>query len=82
MVTVTTLPQSIGGVRGLRRTEIHRADDGARLTEVLTDWVWVRELRWTTDAGPCGAARGLPSVAMVDRLSAVRRCTTSARAPT
>lgn len=41
-VLVTTLPQSIGGVRGTRRTEIHRASDGALATEVTTEWIWVR----------------------------------------
>ena len=41
-VTVTTLPQELGGVRGQRRTEIHRESDGALTTEVLTEWVWVR----------------------------------------
>jgi acyl-CoA thioester hydrolase len=41
VVTVTTLPQELGGVRGLRLTEIRRAD-GALTTEVSTLWVWVR----------------------------------------
>jgi acyl-CoA thioester hydrolase len=42
IVLVTTLPQRIGGVRGVRRTEIHREADGALLTEAETIWVWVR----------------------------------------
>jgi acyl-CoA thioester hydrolase len=42
VVLVTTLPQELGGVRGLRRTEIHRESDGALTTEVLTQWIWVR----------------------------------------
>jgi acyl-CoA thioester hydrolase len=42
VVLVTTLPQSIGGVRGVRRTEIHRESDGLLLTEADTIWVWVR----------------------------------------
>ncbi len=42
VVTVTTLPQELGGVRGTRRTEIHRESDGALTTEVTTQWVWVR----------------------------------------
>lgn len=42
VVLVTTLPQEIGGVRGLRRTEIHRESDGALVTEASTVWVWVR----------------------------------------
>lgn len=41
VVTVTTLPRELGGVRGLRLTEIRRAD-GALTTEVSTLWVWVR----------------------------------------
>lgn len=41
-VLVTTLPQEIGGVRGRRRTELHREADGVLLTEVETDWIWVR----------------------------------------
>jgi acyl-CoA thioester hydrolase len=42
VVLVTTLPQRIGGVRGIRRTEIHREADGVLLTEAETNWVWVR----------------------------------------
>jgi acyl-CoA thioester hydrolase len=42
VVLVTTLPQEIAGVRGVRRTEIHREADGALLTEATTIWVWVR----------------------------------------
>lgn len=41
-VLVTTLPQELGGVRGVRRTEIHRESDGRLATEVLTDWIWIR----------------------------------------
>jgi acyl-CoA thioester hydrolase len=42
VVLVTTLPQELGTVRGLRRTEIHRASDGALTTDALTEWIWVR----------------------------------------
>lgn len=42
VVLVTTLPQRLAGVRGLRRTEIHRESDGVLLTEAETIWVWVR----------------------------------------
>jgi acyl-CoA thioester hydrolase len=42
VVLVTTLPQAIAGVRGVRRTEIHREADGELMTEVSTDWIWVR----------------------------------------
>ena len=42
VVLVTTLPQEIGGVRGTRRTEVHREADGQLMTEALTHWVWVR----------------------------------------
>lgn len=48
VVLVTTLPQEIGGVRGRRRTEIHREGDGALLTEVETVWIWIR----TADGRP------------------------------
>ena len=41
-VLVTTLPQAIAGVRGTRRTEIHRESDGSLATEVTTEWIWVR----------------------------------------
>jgi acyl-CoA thioester hydrolase len=41
-VTVTTLPQSLSGVRGRRRTDVHRDSDGTLTTEVDTEWVWVR----------------------------------------
>jgi acyl-CoA thioester hydrolase len=42
VVVVTTLPQRLAGVRGLRRTEMHREADGVLVTEVMTDWIWVR----------------------------------------
>jgi acyl-CoA thioester hydrolase len=42
-VRITTLPQTLAGVRGTRRTEIHRESDGVLTTEATTDWVWVRE---------------------------------------
>ena len=42
VVLVTTLPQKLGGVRGLRRTEVHREADGTLMTEVMSDWIWVR----------------------------------------
>lgn len=42
VVLVTTMPQELGGVRGLRRTEIHREADGALVTEADTVWIWVR----------------------------------------
>lgn len=48
VVLVTTLPQELGRVRGLRRTEIHRESDGALMTEALTEWIWVR----TADGRP------------------------------
>lgn len=41
-VLVTTLPQELAGVRGIRRTEIHRESDGELMTEVITHWIWVR----------------------------------------
>jgi acyl-CoA thioester hydrolase len=42
VVLVTTLPQQLAGVRGVRRTEIHRESDGALMAEAITDWIWVR----------------------------------------
>lgn len=42
VVLVTTLPQEIVGVRGIRRTEIRRESDDALATEVQTHWIWVR----------------------------------------
>jgi acyl-CoA thioester hydrolase len=48
VVLVTTLPQEIAGVRGRRRTELHREADGILLTEVETDWIWIR----STDGRP------------------------------
>ena len=42
VVLVTTLPQRLSGVRGVRRTEIHRESDGALMTEAVTEWIWVR----------------------------------------
>ena len=42
VVLVTTLPQEIAGVRGVRRTEIHRESDRTLMTEAETHWIWVR----------------------------------------
>ncbi len=47
-VLVTTIPTDLAGVRGVRRTEIHREADGALVTEVTSHWVWVR----TSDGRP------------------------------
>lgn len=41
-VRVVTMPQSLSGVRGMRRTEIRRTSDDTLLVEGLTEWVWVR----------------------------------------
>jgi acyl-CoA thioester hydrolase len=40
-VRVTTLPQELSGVRGTRRTQIHRESDGALTTKAFTEWVYV-----------------------------------------
>lgn len=48
VVLVTTLPQELGRVRGLRRTEVRRESDDALTTEALTQWIWVR----TSDGRP------------------------------
>ena len=42
VVLVTTLPQKLGGVRGVRRTEVRRESDGTLMAEALTEWIWVR----------------------------------------
>jgi acyl-CoA thioester hydrolase len=42
VVLVTTIPERLGGVRGLRRTEIRRESDGDLVTEATTEWIWVR----------------------------------------
>ncbi len=42
VVLVTTIPLELGGVKGTRRTEIHRESDGVLVTEALTEWVWIR----------------------------------------
>lgn len=52
---VTTLPQEVAGARGVRRTEIHRASDGALAAEVSTVWVWIR----TKDGRPVRAPADL-----------------------
>lgn len=41
-IEVTVKVELVRGVRGVRRTMIRRAADGALLAEVLTEWVWVR----------------------------------------
>ncbi len=48
VVIVTTVPKSIGGVRGVRHTEIRRESDGMLMTEVETLWIWIR----TSDGRP------------------------------
>ena len=58
VVLVTTLPLEIGGVRGLRRTEMHREADGALTTEVMTQWIWVR----ASDGRPTRVPSGLLDV--------------------
>jgi acyl-CoA thioester hydrolase len=42
VVLVTTLPQKLSGVRGIRRTEVRREDTGELMTELVTQWIWVR----------------------------------------
>jgi acyl-CoA thioester hydrolase len=44
VVLVTTLPQELSGVRGVRRTEIHREADGVLVTEVDSLWIWVNRV--------------------------------------
>lgn len=41
-VGVTTIPLELRGVRGVRRTEIHRQSDGVLTTEASSEWIWVR----------------------------------------
>ncbi len=61
VLLVTTLPQKLGGVRGLRRTEIRRASDGTLTTEVVTEWIWLR----TRDGRPARVPADL--LALYDR---------------
>jgi acyl-CoA thioester hydrolase len=42
MLELTVRVVLIQGTRGVRRTSISRAADSEPLTEVLTEWVWVR----------------------------------------
>jgi acyl-CoA thioester hydrolase len=39
---LTVRVELVRGVRGVRRTAIARAADGAPVAEVLSEWVWVR----------------------------------------
>ena len=41
-IQLTVRVVGIGGARGNRRTEIRRAGDATLLTEVASEWVWVR----------------------------------------
>jgi acyl-CoA thioester hydrolase len=45
---LTTTLIEVRGARGVRETSIARATDGTRLTDVTTEWVWVR----ATDGRP------------------------------
>ena len=39
---LTVRVESIGGARGVRRTDIVRASDAAPVADCITEWVWVR----------------------------------------
>lgn len=39
---LTVRVESLGGVRGVRRTEITRPVDAARIADCVTEWVWAR----------------------------------------
>ena len=39
---LTVRVESLGGVRGVRRTRISRPSDGATVADCTTEWVWVR----------------------------------------
>ncbi len=41
-LVLTVRVELVRGVRGVRRTTIARAEDGAPVAEVLSEWVWVR----------------------------------------
>jgi acyl-CoA thioester hydrolase len=41
-LALTVRVELVRGVRGVRRTTIARAEDGAPVAEVLSEWVWVR----------------------------------------
>jgi acyl-CoA thioester hydrolase len=41
-VELTVEVVRLGGVRGVRNTEVRRVADGALLAEVQSEWVWVR----------------------------------------
>ena len=41
-VELTVTVRSLGGVRGVRETEVRRISDQTLLAEVLSEWVWVR----------------------------------------
>ena len=45
---LTTRVEGVRGARGLRYTTITRASDGTLLTDIRTEWVWVR----TSDGRP------------------------------
>lgn len=47
-IEATVRVEGVRGVRGWRRTWIRRADDGALLAEVFSEWAWVR----TSDGRP------------------------------
>jgi acyl-CoA thioester hydrolase len=69
-VELTVVVELVKGARGLRRTTIRRADDGALFAEVLTEWVWVR----LTDGRAIPAPREL-----VERAAEVTRETLAKR---
>jgi acyl-CoA thioester hydrolase len=58
VVAVTTIPQELGGVRGVRRTEIRREADDVLAAEIVTQWIWVR----ASDGRPARIPRELVDV--------------------
>ena len=58
-VELTVKVELVKGARGVRRTFIRRVGDGMVLTEVLTEWVWVR----LSDGRPTAAPRELVQLA-------------------
>lgn len=57
VVLVTTMPTELAGIRGIRRSEIHRESDGRLMTEAVSHWIWVR-----TDGRPARVPADLRAV--------------------
>ena len=69
LLELTVRVEFVRGTRGVRRTDIRRAEDGEPVAEVLTEWVWVR----ASDGRPARVPEELVQVARQATEETLRR---------